>query len=564
MLRLKQTVIWQLILMFFALSAVLMNLARADVPKEIRKIVDEIKSKVSFETEYQLSTEVEFILAQGEAARLICNDNPYGLKEILICPMKESLYHYTIWSDGRITGGGQKLTRLSFHRTQRPAPKLAQICHWQLDDGTVSIKFHTIEDAEPIHTRKIPEDQRIAGFVKLWSEVKYNFAFFDQVPDLDWDAVLEEYLPKIQQAKTVGDYYRVLKRCIALLQDGHTSVFGLTGEPSFRPPVEIQSLGGKAIIVGITTPEKIKDIEKRKALLEADLKLGDEITHIDDCPIKQILLQDIYPYIFASTPQWRDLEAYPRLLNGENDTEIKLSIKSIDKTTRQVALIRGDYPATVLPKGFLFQKLTDNIVYINLPGFGSKEIVDQFDNIFPEIQKAKGLIIDVRKNQGGNSAYGDAIISYLTNKPLKGSHWKTRQYMPAFRAWGKKEQWYEGDHDIVMPRKEGTFNGPIVVLTGPSTFSAGEDFVVPLHASGRAMVVGEKTGGSTGQPLFIKLPGRGSARICTKWDTYPDGREFVGVGIIPDVEVHPSPADIAAGRDVVLEKGLEVLRSKIK
>ena len=37
-----------------------------------------------------------------------------------------------------------------------------------------------------------------------------------------------------------------------------------------------------------------------------------------------------------------------------------------------------------------------------------------------------------------------------------------------------------------------------------------------------------------------------------------------GGGIIPDVEVNPTPADIASGRDVVFEKGLEVLREKIK
>jgi C-terminal processing protease CtpA/Prc len=87
--------------------------------------------------------------------------------------------------------------------------------------------------------------------------------------------------------------------------------------------------------------------------------------------------------------------------------------------------------------------------------------------------------------------------------------------------------------------------------------------VVPLHAASRTTVVVEKTGSSTGQPLIINLPG-GDARICTKQDTYPDGREFVGVGIIPDVEVHPTPSDIITGRDVILEKGLEVLRSKIK
>lgn len=97
------------------------------------------------------------------------------------------------------------------------------------------------------------------------------------------------------------------------------------------------------------------------------------------------------------------------------------------------------------------------------------------------------------------------------------------------------------------------------MLTGSGTVSAAEDFVVPLHASGRATLVGERTAGTTGQPLLIKLPGGGRARICTKRDSYPDGREFVGVGVIPDVEVHATQKSIAAGRDVVLEKGVEVL-----
>jgi len=57
--------------------------------------------------------------------------------------------------------------------------------------------------------------------------------------------------------------------------------------------------------------------------------------------------------------------------------------------------------------------------------------------------------------------------------------------------------------------------------------------------------------------------GGGGARICTKWDTYPDGREFVGIGCIPNVEVNPTRADIAAGRDVVLEKARAVLREQI-
>jgi len=85
-----------------------------------------------------------------------------------------------------------------------------------------------------------------------------------------------------------------------------------------------------------------------------------------------------------------------------------------------------------------------------------------------------------------------------------------------------------------------------------------------LRAAGRATIVGQKSRGSTGQPLqFSFLDGKISGRVCTKCDQYPDGREFVGVGIIPDVEVHPTPADIAADRDVVLEEGVRVLKSKL-
>ena len=92
----------------------------------------------------------------------------------------------------------------------------------------------------------------------------------------------------------------------------------------------------------------------------------------------------------------------------------------------------------------------------------------------------------------------------------------------------------------------------------------GLHFSKAFQTARRGRVVGQKTNGSTGQPLFIKLPAGGGARICTKRDTYPDGREFVGVGCIPEVEVEPTRKDIAAGRDAVLEKAIDVLRSQIQ
>ena len=69
-------------------------------------------------------------------------------------------------------------------------------------------------------------------------------------------------------------------------------------------------------------------------------------------------------------------------------------------------------------------------------------------------------------------------------------------------------------------------------------------------------VIGEASGGSTGQPLSFELPGGGSGRICTKRDTYPDGKEFVGVGIQPDIVVKPLLANIRKNKDTVLEAAL--------
>jgi carboxyl-terminal processing protease len=104
-----------------------------------------------------------------------------------------------------------------------------------------------------------------------------------------------------------------------------------------------------------------------------------------------------------------------------------------------------------------------------------------------------------------------------------------------------------------------TFHKPVVVLVGNMTFSAAEDFVVAFDLMKRGKLIGEPTGGSTGQPYSFKLPGGLSARVCMKRDTYPDGKEFVGVGVQPDILVVPTIADIRDGRDVALSKAIEFL-----
>jgi C-terminal processing protease CtpA/Prc len=100
----------------------------------------------------------------------------------------------------------------------------------------------------------------------------------------------------------------------------------------------------------------------------------------------------------------------------------------------------------------------------------------------------------------------------------------------------------------------------VALLVGPRTFSAAEDFAMAFDVMKRGILVGEATAGSTGQPLVFDLPGGGTARICVKRDSYPDGREFVGKGIQPTIVVAPTVADLRAGRDPVLERAVAALQ----
>lgn len=84
--------------------------------------------------------------------------------------------------------------------------------------------------------------------------------------------------------------------------------------------------------------------------------------------------------------------------------------------------------------------------------------------------------------------------------------------------------------------------------------SACEDFVLPFAVTHRAVLVGERTAGSTGQPWMHDFGDGVRVSVGAEWAFFPDGRPFEGVGVAPDVEVVPTIEDLKAGRDPALER----------
>jgi carboxyl-terminal processing protease len=427
-------------------------------------------------------------------------------------------------------------------------------------------------------SRDLTPDEKIFGLSQFWQEAKNNFAYFDKVPNLNWDAAYREYIPKVLATKSRFEYLLVLRRFCALLKDGHTNIFTPNDlNPWGVLPINLISFGER-VFVGNTLKSEAKN-----------LPIGTEVLSVNGQPVAEYVHKELEPMISSSTEHIRWRDSVQRLSSGQKNTSIQLTLKNSQGEIFQKKFLydpenfnRQMVYKTPEAPNYSQKDLGDGVVLITLGGFESDEAAEKFEKAVPELQKTcKGLIIDIRNNGGGNGGVGYRIARRLTGQTLKTSAWRTRESRSAYRAWGMfaraeggdeervrhflGEQWYAEEGETILPVAEGErLNVPVVVLTDYPTASAAEDFLIALDGVKTVTRVGRKTYGSTGQPIPVFLPGNIQGRVCTKRDTFPDGRDFVGVGVIPDVEVEPSPEDYFAQRDVILERGLSLLKEKMR
>lgn len=430
----------------------------------------------------------------------------------------------------------------------------------------------------------LKDSEKLYGLSLFWKEASDSFAYFDRVPDLDWNKAYEEYIPKVLATKSTAEYYKELRRFCGLLKDGHTQVYAPpdpAGKPTWDdgPHIDISWYGDRAFITNYH-----KSFEDR-------LDLGMEILAIDGkTPVEQVQIAR-KKYSLNSDDAARVFVA-----TGTVGTEAVLKVQTKEGETKEVSLKRG-YPGDwdwVLPLAwrgptFSCREVGDGLMYVNISTFNDSKVADQFDALVPKLAKAKGLIIDIRRNGGGDDAVGHRILQHFTRGSYLGFKSKTRETNAYYRATGSLmimnhkdygadaeyqrlckshyngTSWKVSEPHKYQGRKDAKLTMPKVVLIGPNTASAAEDFLVFIDSMPNITTVGEGvTFGSTGQPFLFNLPGGGSARICVQRVTFPDGREFVGLGIPPKVRSTPTLEDAREGRDFTFNKGIEVLKSMIK
>ncbi|GAA1952259.1 S41 family peptidase [Kitasatospora viridis] len=164
---------------------------------------------------------------------------------------------------------------------------------------------------------------------------------------------------------------------------------------------------------------------------------------------------------------------------------------------------------------------------------GAEPLTAGFNLVAP----AEALILDLRECVGGHPEAVAHVSAYLLDEP---THLTTLYD----REDGSYRQLWSPAH-VPGPRFGG--EKPLYVLISAATFSGGEALAYDLQQQGRAVVVGERSGGGANPRQGFTLHPQLEATIPVSRSINPvSGTNWEGVGITPDIETDPADAlDVA-------------------
>ena len=352
-----------------------------------------------------------------------------------------------------------------------------------------------------------------------------NTKFVDQTNNAqDWSKWRHKYDNKIQ---TNEDAYVAINTMIASLNDPYTK---------FLDPKEFAeetssikgSLKGIGIQIGVKDGKlmviaPIEDTPAEKAGLLAD----DEILEIDGVSTKGITVDKAADKI-----------------RGKEGTQVTLLIKRKDVTPNKLYTItRAEIEIkSISQKVPADTKIPDDIAYIRLSSFISRNAATEFAQILNANKDKKGFIVDLRSNPGG--LLTNAI--YISDMFLDG-----KVIVSTVDRDGYKET-QRANRGMVT-------NKPLVILINKGSASASEIFSGAMKDNGRAVIVGEQSFGKGLVQEVNKLPYEAGINITIQKYLTPNGTDINKKGITPDVVVELTEDHVKNKDDVQLKKAVEIL-----
>ena len=492
--------------------------------------------------DYQMATDEMPFVAANYAMLFAAGDHPYAVVKKAVRDERGKLVDFP-----QLSPGGRQAPRNIFEedifKIEWSPDKHAFIAIGRSGlfaarvptDGSLpqKIDLNTIEHLAVSVNRRVEHTQM---FDEMWR--LYRDYFWD--PDMNgsnWQIIRHKYLAFLSRTSNRTEFNEVASAMVAELGAGHTSI---------RSPTETRAtligvgrLGGTLSDYGdgVQVTEvydgdvDLKEDRSPLSLAKPPINPGDRITHVAGIAVDD----QISLYKLLDKQEGRSLVITFKKPNGR-DVQTMVTLISADEE----AFLR--YRHWTVSNQKAVDRLSDSTVgYLHLYSSYEADMATIVQE-YPSIQDRRGIIIDLRGNNGGNI---DAwVLNFLQRK--------TWMYLNG------------RSNPILFKNPRDSFNGRFAILIDGDTYSNGELIAEGARRLGLGLLIGTRTSGAG---IWVNssrtLVDGGPVRIPESGSYVKEGgvaRWLIeGEGVEPDVEVANDPYRFYHGEDDQLEAAVEYL-----
>lgn len=367
----------------------------------------------------------------------------------------------------------------------------------------------------------------------------------DELYDQVWKLITKKY---VDQTNNSQDWYRwryKYKNKLNTKEDAYVAIDTMLSSLNdpytrFLDPKEFQ--------------EETSSIKGSLKGIGIQIGLKDEnlvvIAPIENSPAERagLLADDLILSIDGVSTKGITVDKAADKIRGEEGTKVTLQIKRKNSEPKTYVITRAEIEIkSVSTKMPIETEIPNNIQYIRLSSFISKNAASEFQNILNETKNTKsGYIVDLRSNPGGLLLNALLISDMFLKGGVIVSTVDRDTYKDTQRA---------GYQQIT--------NKPVVILINKGSASASEIFSGAMKDNHRAILVGEQSFGKGLVQEINKLPDNAGVNITIQRYLTPSGADINKKGITPNVVVELTEENIKNKDDVQLKAAIKALNELI-
>lgn len=470
-------------------------------------------------------------------------------------------------------------------------------------------------------TNNLPDvSGRIIALSRIWDHAKELYPLWDGI-DIDWDLEYQNMVKEMLEVEDEYEYILKLSEFNAKIQDGHSDGVIFFSNPDFVTdtlsylPFGLDYVENKYII------SRSFDTQK--------FPLGSELIWINGEETSEYLENTVGRIVGLQTPLAREFRlGFLFQVYGKRDASIVIKLKDASNREHvEIASWKKGYSQeenlltyqndNVIVHDSMYLKIyktVEDFLIIRCFSFGSFDVYEEMLMALENIE-SKGIILDFRYCEGGNSDVGKKIVEYCSGKFLSEDNQvlstisigydmsnaivfketENNVYMDAL--YSEIHSLYLNDYlnsvkrgeemlkrnylidgkeyldilnvlgeasDITRTYKveETSQNRNTIILIGHKVGSA-VDCVAAMANTANIVTVGTRTNGATGNLAFFDIGDNYMSALTLQNVLTPEGDKINNVGVQAQVYIEENLENFRHGIDTQLNYALGILGEMI-